>query len=324
MAYEWIVTPDWHDTDVFTSLTGSISRSTTTARTGVYSFGLAGNRALNMAVSSSDTKYAGFGFYATSNSTTMSFMRFREGTTTHVTIVANTVTGTIDAKRGEQTGTLLGSGGSISANKWYYVGVKVVVDDSVGIVTVNLNGVEVIALTSQDTQNGGTGVIDNLSLWSGTEYTYFDDIKVRTDSIPGVAGLFVKVPTANGTDTGWTPSAGSAYECVDEVPATNADNIYTDVSTTGTKSTFIHGGLTATAYGSIDCVCVAAKAQLDDTGSGNIRTIIESNGSYGSGSSVALSVSPLYVHLFQETDPDTSAAWTKTGVNAAEPGVETI
>lgn len=326
MAYEHLITADWHDRDIFTAYNaGDTARSNTVARTGSYSFRSQGANSYTLGVSSNATKYLGVAFYATSSSATMMSIRFSESATDHVTIVANTLAGTIEARRGSQTGTLLGSGGSITTNRWYFLGIKVTVNDSTGIVQVYLDGAEIFNLTSQDTKNGGTtGEIDTLYFNAQSSYVYFDDIKVRDDAIPGVGGINVYLPAGDGGDVAWTGSAGSDWECVDEAPATYTDYISTDAATTGTKSTFTHPAMAAAAYDSIDCVCAAAVVKLDASGSGNARAIVESNGSYGNGETVALSTSTKYLHSFQTVNPDGGGAWTKATVGTAEPGVETI
>lgn len=325
MAYEWLLTADWHDRDAFTSYNVFDSaRSNTTARTGSWSFRSQGADAYVMGVASNATKYLGVGFYASAAAPTHVQILFREGGTAHVTIVGNTIAGTIEARLGLSNGTLLGSGGTIAINGWYFLGIKVTVHDSTGIVQVYLDGVEILNLTSQDTQNGATGVIDNILLQTPSGYVYWDDIKVRDDAIPGVGGIYVYVPTGDGADAAWTGSAGNDWECVDEAPATYGDYISTDVATTGTKSTFTHAAMAAAAYDSIDCVCAAAVAKLDAVGSGNTRAIVKSSASYGNGASVALSTTTKYLHAFQTVNPNGGGAWDKTAVGAAEPGVETI
>ncbi len=330
MAYEWLVTADWHNIDVFSAYAGTtVERTNLQARTGTYSFRITGvsNSWLQMSVASSATKYLGAGFYAATAQDNGHSFAFREGTTNHVTVVFNSQAGQIEARRGTRTGTLLGSGGSIATGKWYFVGIKVVVHDTAGSVQVLLDGVEIINLTDVDTRNGATGVIDNIRLDNYTgngNYLYLDDIKVRDDAIPGVGGVTVYLPAAAGDDAGWTASAGDPWQCVDEVPASYTDYISADVETLNTKATFVHGGLAESSYRSIDCVCVAAAGKLSASGSGSVRTIIKSGSSYANGPSRAMSTDTRYAHLFQMTNPDGGGAWTKSAVNAAQPGVETI
>lgn len=328
MAYEHLITADWHDMDVWSAYDsgggGSHTRSSATARTGTYSFFLGNGGYNQLNVAGGATYYVGCGFFTNASNWNAIYLSFREGPTSHVTILLNMSSGIVQALRGTTGGTVLGSGGSVSTNRWYYIGAKVTVSDTVGVVQVYLDGTEIFNLTSQDTQNGGTAWIDNLLFCSTGVNGYIDDIKVRDNAIPGVGGIYVYVPTGDGADTGWAASAGSRYQCVDEAPGTYTDYVSTDVSTTGTKSTFTHAAMAAAAYDSIDCVCAAAVAKLDASGSGNSRAIVKSSASYGNGTTVALSTTSKYLHSFQTVDPNGGGAWSKTAVGSAEPGVETI
>lgn len=327
MAYEHLITADWHDVDVFTSVV-DVVRSNTRARTGTWSFVLpAANDWAALNVVAAATKYVGFASYSTAASANAQHVFYRESTTEHLCIVLNTVSGTIEVRRGSESGTLLGSGGTIAIGRWYYIAIKGTIDNAAGVVEVWLDGIKVIDLSSQDTQNGGTATVNNI-WWEQSAGTlaswYIDDIKVRDDAVPGVGGLVVKLPSADGGTNGWTPSAGDEYQCVDEAPPTFDDYISTDAATTNTLSNFAHAGLSAAAYDSIPCVAVVAKARLDDSGGANVRVVLNSNGTESDGSSTVLSTSEKYITHFVTADPDTSAAWTKAGVDAALFGVETI
>ena len=324
MAYEHLITADWHNKDVFTAVSANVARSNTYARTGTWSFNFPAVHDAHLSVVAAATKYVGFGAYFLSDNANGNRVFFRESTTEHLCIVFNTVAGTIEARRGNETGTLLGSGGTISTNTWYYIGIKGTIDNSAGVVEVWLDGVKVIDLSSQDTQNGGTATVNNIWWEQGNANVYIDDIKIRDDAVPSVGGLYVKVPSADGGTNGWTPSAGDEYQCVDEAPPTFDDYISTDVATTNTLSNFAHAGMSAAAYDSIDCVAVVAYAQLDAAGAGNVRMVLNSNGTESDGTSTVLSTSPKYISHFVTADPDTSAAWAKSGVDAALFGVETI
>ena len=325
MAYEHLITADWHDKDVFTSAGGPVARSDTTARTGTWAFLLPNGTNISQSVVAAATKCIGFGFHLPSSDNDGYRLFYRESLTEHLCFLFNTASGTIEARRGSESGTLLGSGGTITTNRWYFVGIKATIDNAAGVVEVWLDGVKVIDLSSQDTQNGGTATVNNFQWFvTGANDMRIDDIKVRDDAVPGVGGVDLYLPSADGSDTGWTASAGNRFQCVDEAPATYTDYVSTDVATTGTKSTFAHAGMTAAAYEAIDCVCVAAVAKLDGAGAGNVRSIVKSNATYANGSAVAMSTTSKYVHLFTTVDPNTAAAWGKAGVDAVNFGVETI
>ena len=109
-------------------------------------------------------------------------------------------------------GTTLGTAAGVlgSTGVWYCIEAYGLVDDSAGVVTVKVNGVEVLALTGQDTRNGGAGQISAVEWEAGTSaiYYYIDDIVIRDDDWPGQGGLFLLAVDGDGSDTGWTASTG--------------------------------------------------------------------------------------------------------------------
>ena len=92
-------------------------------------------------------------------------------------------------------------------------------------------------------------------------------------------------------------------------------------STTGNKDTFAFQDL-PTVTGSIYGVQVTSVAQKDDAGSRQMKTVCRSGGADYLGNAVSVGTSPLAYSTLYPTDPNTSAAWTQSGFNAAEFGVE--
>jgi len=330
MAYEHLITADWHNVDVFpyyaSGGAGAPTHSSNTARTGTYSFAFPnGSRAL-LQYSSSSTKYFGIGLSHNNASVRSMYLSFCESDTPHITLNFDLSGGNIEVRRGSYSGTVLTTEfAGLTSYTWFYVTGKIVIDDSSGIVLVRVNDQPVINLSGIDTRNGGSGVTDNLYIKSDVVgHLYVDDIKIKTDSIPNVGGLEVVVPDADGGTSNWTASVGTPYECVNEVPPTFDDYIGTNVTVLNTKQTFTHAGLPQDAYVSIPCVVVVSKAKLNASGTGNVRMVLDSNGTASNGTPFVLTPSAQYIQYFVENDPATSSPWTKSGVDNAEFGVETI
>src|SRR5262249_23177282 len=89
---------------------------------------------------------------------------FFENTIKHVDIVVQ-ADGRIAAKRGG-TVTLGTSTNFLTGGAFNYIEIKVTISDTVGVVTVRVNGTSTgwLALTNQDTQNAGTSNITNIRL----------------------------------------------------------------------------------------------------------------------------------------------------------------
>lgn len=327
MTWEHVITADAHDTDIFND-TNHVARSNTWARTGSYSFKIeeptyvTQSAYATLPVSSAATKYVAFGVYLDTASANSYWMAFREGSTYHVTLVFNTLTMTLEARLGNNTGTLLASA-SMSAVQ--FVDCYIYVHDSAGRVVVKDSaGTELIDYTG-DTQNAGTGVIDLLR-WNSygvDNIMYVDDIAVRTDDYCGSGGNYALTVSGAGANTVWAASTGDNYACVDEIPATLTDYVSTDVSVNGTKDNYAATALPITAS-SIAVVAVYALAQLDEAGSGSIRTTIKSSTSYGNGATTNLDTTAIWVKGFFDTDPATSAAWVQENLDDAQPGIETV
>jgi hypothetical protein len=102
---------------------------------------------------------------------------------------------------------------------------------------------------------------------------------------------------------------------VSEIPE-DSDNSYNTDSTPGDVDLFSHPNLPAGAQNiaAVDNVVVARK---DDAGTRSIASQTKSGTTTATGATVALSTSYAFVDQVTETDPNTSAAWTVSGVNSA-------
>ena len=89
--------------------------------------------------------------------------------------------------------TNLGStaAGLITINTWNYLEVRSVLSDTVGAVTLRLNGTDVLTLTAQDTQNAGTKLVYDTIRLTGpiaSQFNTFDDLYVLTGAVAAFKG----------------------------------------------------------------------------------------------------------------------------------------
>lgn len=325
MAIVFAASADIRDLSVWSGTTQVSISASSAARTGSYSYYMDDGDMCSMYkwVPSRSDYYVKFCGYI--NESNCFGIRLREGSTIHVGVYASPTTGKIAVHRNvTEIGATIA--GLIAPGVWNCIEVYASVHDSTGVVTIKLNGVQVLALTSQDTRNGGTGVIDNLLVVANggiNNGVWFDDIVVRDDDWPGTGGLYLLTANGDGSDTGWTASAGNRWDCIDEVPPSATDYISTSSGVANTKNTVTLSNL-GVAVDSIASVSVLVKAKLAEAGTGNVRAIMNSGGTYGNGDSVALGTSEMWATLHTLVDPDTSSAWDATGVNALSAGVETL
>jgi len=258
------------------------------------------------------------------------------GTTMHTTLGWNT-DGRLQVFRGTHLsggGTSLGSSavGLISDQTWYHVAFKVLLHDSAGTIDVELDGVNVLTLTGQDTKNGGTKTVFD-TFWvrgcqtGGSAAIHFDDIYVANalgtvnNDFLGICRVDHLLPNADSTPEEWDRSTGTdSFALIDEAdPNGDTDYISSDVLNEVTQVGF--GNLTDLDH-EIYGVQLSSYARKDDSGLASYRHAISSDGNVDVGPDRALTEAyVVYADVF-ELDPDGDIAWTAAQVNAAEARVE--
>jgi hypothetical protein len=219
--------------------------------------------------------------------------------------------------------TLLGSSADyvIPNQKWFYLEGKVTISDTVGVVEIRVNEVEVINETGLDTKNGSDyirwfnfcGIYHDIG-------TYFDDIYVDDAQFHGDCRVRAFLPDSiSSTNNSFTASAGNKDECVDDNPPTDdTDYIYSD--TLNHKQGF---GITTGTLGTVIGIQLNNFCRIDEAGTRQITPLIRSNGSDYLGTETEnIAADYNFESEIWETDPDDVAAWTQTKLEAAEFGLE--
>lgn len=255
-------------------------------------------------------------------------LRIYNGSTVIGRILLN-IDGSFAYQRGNGTATMYTSAAGLAAAgvfkfyEFHWVGHL-----TAGTFEVRVNDIVGGTYSGQTTNSGdptdGTmlewtldGSIDDLyvvSTGGGGIVTYLGDgslIPIR----PTAAGTY-----ATGAQTGGT--GGSPWTAVNEVTPDD-DTSYLSFASAGNIHSFAHGALGVTVT-SIKAMQVIAKTRLSAAGSGQVAGFVRSGStdSAGAGQGVTSVYAP-YATIY-ENDPATSAAWTASGVNAAEIGVKKI
>jgi hypothetical protein len=249
------------------------------------------------------------------------------GVTAHLSLRWNAA-GVLGLYRG---GTLIATA-SVTVREpvgvWHYIEMSATIADSGGTCVVKINGTEVINFTG-DTKNAGTATTIDAIRFQRTVpgNVYWDDYYLcdATGSAPyntflGEVRVQALMPTGAGASTQWTPSTGANWAAVDEVPPSATDYVLT--ATSGFRDTYAMSDLT----GTVNTVLAArtyALAKKSDTGAASIK-IVDRSGStdYYSTSAALATTDTTMLGTLRITDPATSAAWTASGVNALQAGVE--
>ena len=246
--------------------------------------------------------------------------------------------GTLQVTR---NGTALGNSGAfaLGVNVWYYIEFKATVDNSAGVIEVRVDGTARIGPTSSlDTQATANATANGFALGCVSTSSvgpagglganlgvFYSDIYVNDGSGSSPNNTFwgdtrvdAHFPSGAGTYAAWTPSAGANYAAVDEVAPTD-DADYVASTTPGNKDAYAFGD---TAVASVRSVQILGAVRKTDALTRTSRILTRSGGTdYGS-TDFAPGTSFHYDRVVRETDPATGMAWTPSGFNAAEFGVE--
>lgn len=233
-------------------------------------------------------------------------------------------------------GTLLGTSAvALVAKGWNHVEIWATADDAAGAVEIRVNGVTVINLTGIDT------VASSLVHFAQVRYGEFgwrsqdvgmqadwyiedlfaaDDQGLINNDFIGDKKVYTKFPDADTTTQDWIPSTGAtAWEILSNNPADDAEFLTAD----NPGDTLIEEveDLPADVV-SIAGIMPTARAWKTDAGNAKIQLGMLSGSSLDVGVEHALSMAISYHWDVFELDPDTGAAWTVEGYNAAQVQVE--
>ena len=243
--------------------------------------------------------------------------------------------GAIQALR---NGTLLGtsSGGSLVANVYAYLEFLVTISSTVGVVTVRLNGVQILSLTGQNTQATGNASADTIGLgtisgpggtsglaWDYDDLYVLDGTGAANNAFLGDTRVQALRSTGAGHSTQFALGAGTSnWEAVSEATE-DGDTTYVDSATAGQIDAYTFGALTPVS-GTIPFLQTMLVARKDDAGIRTVADVISDGITDHVGASNNVGTSYQQWLTIHETDPVTSAAFTLANVNARQYGVEEV
>lgn len=252
-------------------------------------------------------------------------MVFKDGSTTQVEIRV----GPSNELQVWIGGSYIASGtATLLNNIWYYIETKVFINTTTGSVEVRINSVTDINLTNINTQVTANNTVNTFRWQIYSQAGYFDDIYI-CDTTGSINNNFLGdnrveaiMPTGAGANTDWTPLSPPNFSEVNEIPP-DGDTSYVSSSTPGDVDTYAFGNLTAITTG-VKGVQVNILNRKDDAGTREIAPVVRSGGTDYTGNTFSVLDNYSTAVQVYEEDPDTSAAWSVAGVNAAEFGQEVI
>ena len=224
--------------------------------------------------------------------------------------------------------------GLFALNQQFYLEVKVTIDNSAGVVQVWKDNVQIVNLSSQDTQNTANASFNTIYLGdiggALTEYLYVDDVvllntsgSAPTNNRLGDVRVECLFPNGNGNTSqlvGQDADSTNNYLNVDETGDYDGDTTYNESSTVGNKDTYTYTNLTSTS-GTVAGVQVIPVAKKTDAGTRTIASVARLSATEVDSADKPLSASYSYLPDIRETKPG-SGAWAISDVNSAEFGVK--
>lgn len=204
---------------------------------------------------------------------------------------------------------------------WVYIEFKVVTHDSTGSYELRKNGVSILSGSGVDTKNGsggGSGYHATVRMHSAASLMKFDDVYIDDSAFHGDRKVITIFPNAAGDDADFTPSSGSNYQAVDDVPH-DGDTSYVESATTDHQD--LYGVPTPSPILGVDGVQHNVVCRKTDATDFDIKPVCKS-GATESVDSAQVVDSTTYTtkRRILENDPDTASAWDAAGIGAAQFG----
>ena len=256
--------------------------------------------------------------------------KFYESNILHLSIKGVIVSNTIvfKAYRADNTLVATSSGFSYTTGSVYWISTKVTIHDTAGVVSIKVNGNEILNATGLDTRNGGTsGVISSIVIYLlkfGNIDSFIDNLHVMDTSGTSYNDhinehkIFTEFPSADGALNDFTASSGSRYACVNET-GYNDDTNYIYSSTSGHNQSFSTDNISGIS--TVAAVKVFARARKDDTETRNFKLLNRQGSTNYSSSSFTAGSSYTNFYNIWQTNPATSSNWTANEADTCEIGV---
>lgn len=251
-------------------------------------------------------------------------VQFNDSAKTQISI---NVTGGSQLQVVDGNGNVLGTTSTpqIVTNTYTYLEFQVVFSTgSTGSCTIQVNGVNVLALTGINTAVSGNAYTNSMLIYGADGTSNFDDLYIcdgtgaYNTTFLGDIRVALALPNATGRLSQWTRTGGTAsgnYTAVDEVPPNN-NTSYVSSSTVGNIDAYGISSIgSPTAIIAVQLVACARKTDAASRsiglGFGNATT-----DNFDSGHSITNSY--IMYRRIMDVNPLTSAAWAPTDLTTAQ------
>jgi hypothetical protein len=165
-----------------------------------------------------------------------------------------------------------------------------------------------------------TGTTDRYDLRLDDVYLC-DTTGSRNNDLSGDVRVTTLRPNADTAQADFTPSSGSVHHNRVSESVADGDTTYVESDTVGHMDLYELTDLPLTPA-AIHAVQLATVARKTDAGARSLRAIARSGATTQPGATRTLATSYALYDDILETDPDTTADWTKAAVDALLTGVE--
>ncbi len=250
-----------------------------------------------------------------------------DGSTLHMNIVASA--GELSVFRGGSK--VLDTSFWLVLERWYYIELKQVVNDTTGSWTLRVDEVTIASDSGVDSRNGGNGIIGFLEISGITNntqtkwdniYAYHDNGGDVVDFL-GIIHVGSLHPDADGDDEDWTTSSGTdSFALVNETAPHDDDTDYIESGTSTERTLFTYDNVLSglTSFHGIHIQTVVRETDASDFTL--INTFKQNATLYPESAEAIAGTSFENIDQALDTDPDTAVAWTESGINALQAGVE--
>jgi hypothetical protein len=220
---------------------------------------------------------------------------------------------------------------------WNTIELSLLQSETNGILTIKVNGV--VCMNAVDVGDVGPASIWDYLSFPGIASTsaqhegiyygdaiVYDDTGATFNALVGDFRIETILPDADGATVDWTRNTGASdYLAVDDaIGSSDDDTTYIESTVADEDSYMSYPASTLTDVDAILFAGIMSRGR-DDGGVAplQVQGLVNSNATVSTGDNVAFTVASTYEIMpdWWDLDPDTSAAWGKTGLDAAEWGV---
>lgn len=341
MALLWCDSFDYYGSTIgnlteglWAEITAGVTLSTLNPRTGTHSLRLGASTTQRRVLGGAKTTVglAGAFYYPilpTGNNSCRIF-EFRDAANQPQVSIGLQSTGTIEAKRGSVSGTVLGTTASpvVTAETYQHIEAMVFFSQTVGTIEVRVNGVTVLSLSGIDTVNTALVECSQVVLGGGIsgstpsnvdmdDVFAYDDTGSFNNSFIGDRRVITLFPDANTIQADWTAvGAATGYEAIDDA-SPDGDTSYITAGVPGSPGPISEFGIQNLPAGisAISAVVVIEMARKTEAGPANTQWSVISGASETAGLDKPMTEIYTYRADVFETDPASAAPFTPSEVD---------